>query len=318
MKMRKKAKYLFIFLLLINVIVWILYFSGLKKDFSINFFDIGNGDGMLIETPEHFRVVADGGSSDRILDKIGLVDPFLGKDIDLLILTHPHEDHVFSALEVIKNFRVKSVLSTGVIYTSPTYLEFLKEIEDRQIHFIEASQGQVYQYGELSIEVIYPFSNIAGEKFSNVNDSSLVFRASFGNFSAIFLGDIEEKAGLEILKQGVDISANVVKISHQGARNGAQNLPFFLERINPQAAIVSVGENHFGHPAAETAKRLDELDINFYRTDLHGTVTIFSDKEKFWIKTSVDKKDNDSQIKHITILFFKLNLIQEHCRLHRR
>ncbi len=282
MKKPKKLKYLFFVLTIINLIVWILFFSITNKSFSISFLNVGNGDGILIETPDDFRIVIDGGPSDKILSKIGLSRPLSKKEIDLLILTHPHEDHVFGALEIVKNYQVKKIVTSGVVYTNPSYLSLLEEIKNKNIPHQVAFNGQVYKLGDLEIKIIYPFSDISGKKVANLNDSSLVFKIRYGKFSALFLGDIEEKAGLEILKQGINLKADVVKVSHQGAKNGAQNLPFFLERISPKLAIISVGENRFGHPSQKTLERLNNLNVKVLRTDKDGDITIFSDKDNFW------------------------------------
>jgi competence protein ComEC len=288
-KMFRRAKLIFYFLAFLNLIIWLVYFANFEKDFSIYFFNIGNGDGVLIETPEGFRTVIDGGQNSKISEKIGLLEPFSGKDIDLLILTHPHEDHVFGALEVVRDYNVKNVLATKVSYDNPTYLKFLEEIEKKNINLIEGSQGDMLSLGDLKIEVLYPFSKIGNDEFSNINNSSLVFRARYKNFSALFLGDIEEDAGLEILKQGVDLDAEVVKVAHQGAKNGSQNLPFFLERINPEIAVISVGKNNFGHPHETTIKRLNDFGLDTFRTDEKGDIIIRSDGARYWINTSLDR-----------------------------
>lgn len=287
--MSKKAKFIFYLLAFFNLMIWLVYFANIEKDFSVYFFDIGNGDGILIETPEGFRTVVDGGQNSKISEKIGLLEPFSGKEIDLLILTHPHEDHVFGALEIVRDYNVKNVLATKVSYDNPTYLKFLEEIKKKNINLIEGSQGDMLSLGDLKIEVLFPFKKIGADEFSNINNSSLVFKARYKNFSALFLGDIEEDAGLEILKQGVNLGAEVVKISHQGAKNGAQNLPFFLERVNPKIAVISVGENKFGHPSSKTLERITKLDIDLFRTDKDGDIVVKSDGTGYWINANLDR-----------------------------
>lgn len=283
--MSKKRIYSYLTYLLsaFSLSLWFFYFSSVSGAFSISFFDVGNGDGFLIQTPENFKIVIDGGPTDKILEKIGIRNPFSKKEIDLLVLTHPHEDHVYGSLEIVRNFKVKNVLVTGVEHNNKTYKEFLSNAKDYGAEIIHASYGQTFKLGETEVSVLYPFYSLEGKKDNNINETSIVLKLVYGKFECLFLGDLEEKVGLEMLRQGVDLSADVVKVSHQGSKNGAQNLPFFLERVNPKIAIISVGKNSFGHPHKKTLDRLSSFGADILRTDIAGDITIKSDGEKFWM-----------------------------------
>ena len=121
------------------------------------------------------------------------------------------------------------------------------------------------------------------KKISNLNNSSIVLKAKYNRVKILFLGDAEEEVGKDLLETNLDLSASILKVSHQGSKNGAQNVPGFLEIVNPFVSIIPVGENKFGHPHQETLDNLEGKKIRTLRTDQDGTVEIMSDGEKFWV-----------------------------------
>lgn len=285
-KVPKIIKFLLLFLAFISSAVWYLYFTGQDKYFSINFYNVGSGDAALIKTPDNFKIMVDGGPSTRVLENLGRSLGSVDRKIDLLILTHPHEDHAFGALEILKKYDVGMILGTGVIHTSDAYLNFLEQIKKKNIKFVVAEQGQIFKFSDLELEVFYPFEKMDGKKTENLNNSSIVFMAKYKKFKTLFLGDAEKEVGEKLLKTNFDLTASVVKIAHQGSKNGCQNMPGLLEKINPQIAVILVGENKYGHPHKETLENLGKHKIKTLRTDKdskNGSVKIESDGEKFGI-----------------------------------
>ena len=284
MKAPKFLKYLFFFLAFLSSSLWFLYFSSPPKNFSVNFFDVGSGDAILLRTPDNFKILIDGGPSSRVLEYLGKnLGPF-DRKIDLLVLSHPHQDHMFGSAEILKKYDVGMVLGTGILYTSSAYLEVLGKIKNQNINFIVAEQGKILKFGDLELQIFYPFESLVGKKMDNVNNSSVIFRAKYKKVSFLFLGDAEQEAGERLLKTNFHLRSDVLKISHQGSRNAAQNVPGFLEKVSPILAVISVGENKFGHPHKETLDNLSKNNIKVLRTDEKGTITIESDGEKFWVK----------------------------------
>lgn len=280
---RKKFKFIFFILMVINLTIWFSYFSFFEKDITIHFIDVGSGDGAFIRTPEGFNIVIDGGPQGKLSNYLGINYPFLGKDIDLLILSHPHEDHIIGALDILKSYKVKKVLGSGVLSQSPVYSTFLKTVKDKNIDFIVARQGQNIKFGKLNIEVLFPFEYLLNKKISNINNSSLMIKIEYENFSCLFPGDLEKDVADEILFSGIDIKSDVIKVSHQGSKNGIQNVSKFLELANPKIAIISVGENSYGHPSKETIDKLTSYSIDILRTDTKGNIVIKSDGFKYWV-----------------------------------
>jgi competence protein ComEC len=280
---QKNLKILFLFLSIINISIWSNYFSSFERNLSIHFVDVGNGDGIFIKTPDNFKIVVDGGPKNKFSDYLGINFPFLNKDIDLLVLSHPHEDHILGAIDILKNYNVKKILGSGIIFNSPAYSEFLEIAEEKNIDFIVARQGQNLKYGNLFLEVVYPFEYLSDKRTSNINNSSLILKVKYNNFSCLLLGDVEKDMADEILFSGVDIDSDVVKVSHQGAKNGIQNVSKFLDTVSTNIAVISVGENNYGHPSNETLNKLNSYGINVKRTDIHGDIVIKSDGIKYWV-----------------------------------
>lgn len=282
--MLKRVKFSHIFLLLafLSSAIWFYFFTSQQKFFRADFFDVGSGDAILLKTPDNFKVLIDGGPSSKILDHLGKSLGPVDRKIDLLIITHPHEDHIFGALEALNRYEVKMVLGTGTVHTSSIYLEFLNQVKKKNIDFKIAEQGQIYKFGDLELEILYPFESLVGKKVQNLNNSSIVFKAKYKKVNFLFLGDAEKEVGEKLFKKNISLSTSVLKVAHQGSKNGAQNFPGFLEVVKPQIAIILVGENKFGHPHKETLDKLEAKKIKILRTD-EGSVSIESDGENFWV-----------------------------------
>ena len=277
-------KSLILILFFIGASVWGLYFSAPPKFLTVSFLDVGSGDAILIRTPDNFKIMIDGGPSNKVLNHLGNNLGPIDRSIDLLILTHPHQDHVLGALNILERYDVKKVFGTGVIHTGDYYISFLEKVKTKKIDFTPAEQGEVLRYGDLEIEVYYPFESLAGKKVASLNNSSIVFKARYGKNSFLFMGDAESEVGQKLLKSGLDLRADVLKVAHQGSKNGAQNVKGFLDKVKPQYAIIPVGENQYGHPHKETLDILDQKGIKVFRTDRAGSINIQSDGDKAWIK----------------------------------
>src|SRR3989338_9767725 len=155
----KKLFKIFIGLLLVAaVLTAVVWQSGQDQYLKVYFFDVGQGDGILIRTPSHQNIVIDGGPDNGFIAKLGQALPFYDRTIDLMVLTHPHDDHLFGLVEVLRRYEVKEVLSTGVLHTTDAYLEWLSVIQDNKINFKTARAGQTFMFAEVSLRVIYPFN----------------------------------------------------------------------------------------------------------------------------------------------------------------
>ena len=268
------------FLVLANVFAWTVVFDLRQPRFlEVNFFDVGQGDAIFIETPQGRQILIDGGPDSTILEKLGQEMPFYDRTIDLVILSHPEEDHLSGLIGVLKRYKVENILWTGVLHTAPEYDEWkrLIETEGTKIQIAKAGQKIFWSKNpENFIEILYPFENLAGQDFKDVNDTSLVSRLVFGGKSFLFPGDIFEKAEGEILNRGATIDSDVLKVAHHGSKTSSS--PQFLAEVSPEIAVISLSkDNKYGHPHQETLEKLKNYGIRILRTDQDGDIKIISD-----------------------------------------
>lgn len=280
--MSKKIKILLIILscLLLAVGCW-LYYQYQEQKFEIIFFNVGQGDSALINLPGNNEILIDGGPDATVLYKLGKYLPVYNRDIELMLLTHPHTDHVTGLNFVLDRYKVKQIMYTGVKYDSEEYQEFIKTLKSSSAK-ATADKHQNTKTIELKniqldknnlLQIIYPWQDISQKEFKDINDSSIVFRlmTNSGN-KILFTGDISVDVEKEILDkiENKNLSANILKVSHQGSiTSSSEN---FLKAVNPKWAVISVGENKFGHPSLRVIHKLERIGTQILRTDKVGDV----------------------------------------------
>ena len=286
----KKLYKIFIFLAVTGLSLSLVFYQVHKQgDLYVYFFDVGQGDSALIRTPTHQNILIDGGPDNTLITKLGQTLPFYDRQIDLMVLTHPHDDHLFGLVEVLKRYKVKQVLSTGVLYTTDAYLEWLKLIKEKSIPFKVALSGQEFDFAEscqnqtactskeVSLKVVYPFSSLANQSSDNMNQTSVVTQLQYDKIKILFTGDLEKAGESEILSHpAIDLQSQVIKIGHHGSQTSSGEE--FIKAVKPQFAVISVGQNNkFGHPAKSVVDRLKSLGIKILRTDQQGDLRLESD-----------------------------------------
>jgi competence protein ComEC len=283
---KKTNKKIVIILVLLSGIIYLsgLYFSENKKEYlKVSLIDVGQGDAIFIRTPEKHNVIIDFGSPKGISDLEKLI-PWWEKEIDLIIITHPHDDHIAGIPEIIKRYRVGKIIYTGVNYESSSYSRLLEKIEKEKIPLMLPRENQVISLGEnCFLSIIFPWENLYKKNVSNLNNSSIVSQLNCNNSSFLFMGDAELEAENKILEKGLDIKSDVLKVGHHGSMSSSQEA--FLKKVSPTIAIIMAGENNsYGHPNLRVLRRLESLGIKTLRTDLDGSITIISDGERLYQK----------------------------------
>ena len=285
--MNKHFFYYFNFILLgAAVLAWTAVFYSLP-DGRLKFYalDVGQGDAIFIETPRKAQALIDGGPDMKVLGQLSAVMPFYDRSIDLLILTHPQEDHMFGLVEVLKRYKVGKVLVTGVNYKSKTYEEFKRIIKEKNISVVIARAGQrVNLGGDGAVDILYPQENLSGIDFpGDVNDSSVAALLRFGGKKFLTMGDAGIKEELDIINSG-QADIDVLKVSHHGSRFSTSAL--FLEKTTPGIALISAGaRNPYGHPHKETLERLGHIPL--YRTDTQGRIIVTTDGKSLIVRTEL-------------------------------
>ena len=265
------------------VLVWWAALSGGGDRLTVSVLDVGQGDAILVETPGGHRVLIDGGPSGQaVTEALGEALPFWERTLDLVVLTHPQEDHLAGLIEVLERYDVRQVLATPLEADTAAYREWRELIRRQQIPYHEARPGLWIDLGGgATLRVLGP-----GEKAlasSDPNDASLVLKLVWGEVSFLLTGDIEidgEEALLSAFGGDGGLRSAVLKVPHHGGATSSSSA--FLRAVRPAVAVVSVGEdNRFGHPSAAALDRLSGALL--LRTDQHGTVRLSTDGERLWV-----------------------------------
>ena len=204
-------------------------------------------------------------------------------DIDLLILSHPHSDHIGGATSIINSIPIKRIWDTYSDYHSQLYDRVLVLCREKQIELHHADPGEIYQIGELKISYLYPTEKI-GYSSNNVNNSSITLKIDHGDNSVLFVGDIEKEGESWLVKIPKIIESDVIKIGHHGSRTSSTIQ--FCNSVSAKYGIISVGKNNkFNHPSDLILKRWDSIGTQLFRTDQSGAVTLLSDGHSIKVNT---------------------------------
>ena len=277
------------------IVIWFAALSSKPETLTAVFLDVGQGDCIFMRTPSGRTILVDGGgrSDDPKTDIIGpkVVEPFLRREavnkIDLLVLTHPHEDHVQGLVSVVRDFRVGMVLDAGIPHGSQGYQEFLRTIEKRHIPYHRAVRGQEIDFGDgVCARVLNPGPNRLVGTEDDTNNNSVVLRITYGKCAILLTGDIGEEAEVDILRSGERLTSDLLKVCHHGSLTGTSDE--WLEAVKPAIAVISVGKNSFGHPSEEVEERLADRGIKVYRTDRDGAITVTISADGLSVKTSLN------------------------------
>ncbi|MFC1942077.1 DNA internalization-related competence protein ComEC/Rec2 [Chloroflexota bacterium] len=279
-----RRKWIILPLLVIAVLVSCTAAMMPDTDLHVAFLDVGEGDAILVQKGSQ-QVLVDGGSSPQAISmELGRQMPFWDRTIDVLVLTHPHNDHLAGLVEVLRRYRVGQVISPALDYDSTVYDEWLRLIKENNIKHTVARVGQQIDLGDgVIMKVLNPPAVLFTGTDSDIDNNGVVMRLSTGDISFLFTGDMMREAERELMRRRSDLSSTVLKVAHHGA--DTSTTLDFLAVVNPQVAVISVGEdNRYGHPGDEVISRLEQKlgGENIYRTDEHGTIELTTNGERLW------------------------------------
>lgn len=270
-----------VFIMLILAWGWI-FIEGRQEFLEIDFYDIGQGDAIFVETPGGKQILVDGGPDLTILEKLGKELPFWDRYIDLVVLTHPEYDHIGGLIEVIKRYKVGGIVTTGVTRDTAEYREWQKVIQKENIPIYIAYAGRVIDLGnDVNLLVAHPFENLSGQNIKKSNNTSVVAQLVYKNFEVLLTGDIEKKIEKALISSGVNLESDILKIAHHGSKTStAQD---FVNAINPIVAIIQAGkDNSYGHPHQSVLNALS--NIATFITSQDGDLEILSDGTEFQVR----------------------------------
>lgn len=240
----------------------------------VDFLDVGQGDAILVTTPHGRQVLVDGGPSGiRLARELGEVLPHWDRSLDVVVLTHPQEDHMGGLPGIAGRMTIGTTYTSGRTNGTLTFAAF----EDRFARREVLAAGGRFTIDEVVFEALWPPPEFEPRQ---LNDASVVLRVSYGAVAFLLAGDIEAAAQLEMMSTA-DVSGAILKVPHHGSKTSA---PEFLSAVRPPVAVVQVGaDNRFGHPHAETLEALASSRV--YRTDQRGRVTVSTDGRSITVAT---------------------------------
>ncbi len=278
--MSTKVYKILFFLSLVGMLIFILVFwltFKIPKNLEVDFLDVGQGDAILIKSPSDHNILIDGGPDSSVIDELDENLKWWDRTIDLMILTHPHDDHVTGLIDVVKRYKVKKIIYTGINHTGPNCLEWLKVVKEKNVPVVIIDHKQkIVLNKNVYIDILYPCESFLGKNVENLNNTSIVAKLVHKSNSFLFMGDAEREVEEFLVKEGYNLRGKVLKVGHHGSDTSSTK--DFLKKVNPEFVIIQVGsDNHFGHPDIRVLKRLERLGAKIFRNNKDGTVRLFSD-----------------------------------------
>lgn len=243
-------------------------------EMEVHYIDVGQGDATLLrfyDEDEAVHILYDTGDW-----KGNEVVPYLQQleitDLDLVIISHPHADHIGQLKGVLENFNVHELWMTGNQAETDLFQTTMQTVLNQNIHYLEPTAGDKLTIGPLLIEVLHPGETLTGD----LNRDSLAARFTYGDISFMFTGDAYIQSEEEILNRFKNVEANFLQLGHHGSNTS--NSKAFIQAVNPDYAIYSAGfDNKYGHPHTEIRDLFTSLQIPLYGTDEHGTIVVTTD-----------------------------------------
>jgi len=269
-------------LLLLNVFTWQEVFALNGPHYlKVDVLDIGQGDSIFIETPDMRHILIDGGPDSAVLGKLAERLPFFKKSLDVVILTHPDQDHLMGLLYVLQKYKVDYIIWTGMVRDGANYSKWVALLEQKQQQgskIIITKLGDKIKNGNVVIETLNPSENLEGTFFKEANDTGVVERLTYGKNSFLFTADIPSEIEQAMIDANINLASDVLKVGHHGSKYSSSET--FLQEVNPNIAAISAGaHNTYGHPTQEVLQRLENSGITTLRTDQSGDVQMVSDGE---------------------------------------
>ncbi len=248
-------------------------------DVAIHIIDVGQGDAAFIENGDNDILIDAGPGSDtpallEYLDRLGVTE------IEYAFFSHPHEDHIGGADDVINHYKVENVVMPDYYENTACYRKLMEAVDFEGSDLIYSCSGDKFVIGDITVEIFSPGPRY---KPDDANGVSLIMKVSYGDIDAMFTGDAEVKNEEFVLKNYPDkLDCEILKVGHHGSSTSTSEE--FLYAVSPEIAVISVAEdNSYGHPHIETLALLNGYMDNIHRTDREGDIVIGMTKDKYWI-----------------------------------
>ena len=291
---KKITKYFKIIRVILLLLAFVVLIYNPNNNLIITVIDVGQGDGILVQTPDDKAFLVDGGSTNKKeVGKYQIVPTlkYYGiSELEGIFITHMDKDHVSGIIEMLENqvkgggIRINNLFIPTSINVEK-FEEIRKLAEKCGIPIHKVDVANTIECAEVKLEVIYPRDAIV---FENDNENSLILRVDYGDFDALLTGDIENEGELRMMEELArhKVDYEFLKVGHHGSKNATKTE--LLELINPEIAAISAGiDNSYGHPHKEVIERLEEYGVEYYVTNEVGAIEVTSDGSSYWVETVI-------------------------------
>jgi competence protein ComEC len=253
-----------------------LYQSGSipRPELRVHFLDIGQGDAILIETPENTSILVDAGSDGHVVQQLGEVLPWWQRKIDYMLITHPDHDHYGGFQSVLQKYTVGEVLWTGDEDPSRAFQSLVQDIRKRSIPMRKVIPGDVLHWPSgVTLRILWPPDSYQSK---DKNNRSLTALLSYGDEDYLLTGDLPQAEESQMMVMYPSVTAEVLKVGHHGSRTSSGT--DFLVKLHPRYCIISAGKaNSYGHPHAEVLTRLAEAHCEIHSTMVESRISTVTD-----------------------------------------
>lgn len=251
-----------------------------ENTLQVSYLDVGQGDATFIESPSGTQVLIDGGKNSLVLRGLSKAMGFFDRELDMIMITHPDLDHIGGLIDVLKKFEVETIVMTENEHDTPA-VEVLREaIQKEDAKVIYARAGQQYDLGGgVVLEILFPDID---PTYLESNTSSIIAELTYDESEFLFTGDSPKSIEEYLVSvAGTQLNTDVLKVGHHGSKTSTAET--FVTAVSPALAIISAGkDNSYGHPHQEVLDTLGR--VPYKNTAEDGSVHLFSDGERIWIK----------------------------------
>jgi len=251
---------------------------GAAAELQVHFINVGQGDAILIDY-RTVEVLIDGGETSPGV--VPYLRNYVDGDLEAMVATHPHADHIGGLIDVLRSFQVDNIYWNGETATTKVYGDFmaLAKAEPKAL-LQQLKRGDTVNVDGLAFAVLNP----PGPSFKETNDNSIALKLKYGDTRFLFEGDAQQEAESSMLAAGLNMATDILKVGHHGSRSSS-SMPF-LQAVSPQIAVYMAGiNNSYGHPHAETLAALNQVGAQIYGTDIHSTIVVATDGQKYTLTT---------------------------------